>query len=249
MNLTIESYGTSDVGLIRKNNEDVWAITEIPYPFFVLADGMGGHKAGEIAAKEAVLQLCKKAKEVLADVDESLSPEEITLGLQAAILSANEHVFRLSMEHAQYAGMGTTLSCFLIYQGTLLFGHVGDSRIYRFRKGALKQLSRDHSLRQELLLSGGLDSKNAATYPYKNIITRAIGTHAFVEPDTGILTIMPGDIYFLCSDGLTDSTQEEEIRELIAKAKTIKEASDSLVAAAIAHGGNDNITVVMVEII
>lgn len=247
-NLTVESYGVSDIGLVRKNNEDVWATTEVPYPFFVLADGMGGHKAGEIAALEAVQQLRKKIKEVLAEVNESLSPEEITLGLQAAILSANEHVFRLSVEHPEYTGMGTTLSCFLIYQGTLIYGHVGDSRIYRFRKGLLKQLSHDHSLRQELLLSGGLDITLAATYPYKNVITRAIGTHGSVEPDTGILTIMPGDIYFLCSDGLTDATPEEEIRSLIAKAKTIKEASDSLVAAAKAHGGNDNITIVMVEI-
>jgi protein phosphatase len=248
MHLTTESYGISDIGLVRKNNEDVWTSQELPYPFFVLADGMGGHKAGEIAAKVAVDELCKKLKELLSDVEESLSPEEISLGLQAAILSANEHVFKLSVEQPECAGMGTTLSCFLIYQDTLLFGHVGDSRIYRFRKGTLKQISHDHSLRQELLLKGSLDITQAASYPYKNVITRAIGTHATVEPDIGILTIMPGDIYFLCSDGLSDTTSEGEIRSLIAKAETIKEASDSLIATAKAHGGHDNITVVMVEI-
>ena len=130
----------------------------------------------------------------------------------------------------------------------MIYAHVGDSRIYRFRDQNLIKLTQDHSLRQEMLFKGELNAETAPLNAFKNIITRAIGTHSRVQPEVECSQLAEGDIYFLCSDGLTDELSLEEMRSILLKAKTIKEASDSLVAAAKAKGGNDNITVVMVQI-
>jgi protein phosphatase len=240
----VESYGISDVGLVRSNNEDVWA--ELPdLRFFALADGMGGHKAGEVAAAETVKRLCSLISELSK---KSADTEERAKKLKEAIEQVNKEVYLLSLKNEQYAGMGTTLVCFQQVSDQLIIAHVGDSRIYRFRKKTLTQLTKDHSLRQELLFKGDL-SAASPFFAFKNIVTRAMGTHSQVQPEVDILQIQPDDIYFLCSDGLTDELSFEKIKSIVTGAKTIKEASDNLVAAAKAHGGSDNITIVMVKVL
>lgn len=242
----MESYGISDIGL-RSNNEDSWA--GVPNcKFFVLADGMGGHQAGEVASKETVQRLSIRIEDFYETALTSPpTSEEWAEKLGDLILRVNREVYQLSLQNEKYAGMGTTLACLLITGERLIYAHIGDSRIYRFRKKELTKLTLDHSLKQELLRKGDL-GKTPSKHAPKNIITRAVGTHANVEPDIEISTLKSDDIYFLCSDGLTDELSLEEMRSILLEAKTIKEASDSLVAAAKQKGGSDNITVVMVKV-
>lgn len=237
MRFNIESYGISDIGLVRPNNEDEWAVVDAR--FFALADGMGGHKAGEVAAKIAIITLCQ----AINHKNKSSIPEEIE-HLKKAIANANSCVNDLAKENEDLKGMGTTLCCLLLHEDTLIYAHVGDSRIYRFRK-ELAQLTQDHSLRYELIAKGQLDEDQA--FPFKNVITRAVGTASAVTPEVGTTTIQEGDIYFLCSDGLSDYVKNREITDILERSKTVKEACHSLVDAAKANGGNDNITVVMIK--
>lgn len=244
MRVSVESYGVSDIGLLRTNNEDAWA--ELPnHAFFILADGMGGHQAGEIASAKAVSILSQAMEKLFSEIPPSDS-DAAQIFLKQMIEQVNQKVYRLSQERPAYAGMGTTLACLWIYGEKLIFGHVGDSRIYRFRKKKLTQLTEDHSLRQELISKGEIDPR--ASFAFKNIITRAIGTQPQVVPSIEITTPADEDIYFLCSDGLTDEISLDEMKSILLKSRTIKEASDNLVHAAKVKGGSDNITIVMVKI-
>jgi serine/threonine protein phosphatase PrpC len=248
LGVTVNSYGVSDTGLVRANNEDAWA--QLPSQhFFVLADGMGGHKAGEVASREAVDKLCAAIRNLSEKENTKVPVHEKAKQLQEIIERINKEVYLLSLQNENFSGMGTTLACIWIYDQSIIFAHVGDSRIYRFRKKKLTQLTLDHSLRQELLIKGELSESQAALYAFKNIITRAIGTHSKVQPDVEVAKLLPDDIYFMCSDGLTDELSFEEMQSILAKSQTIKEASDNLINAAKSKGGNDNITVVMVKII
>ncbi len=205
--------------------------------FYVLADGMGGHNAGEVAAKTAVTDLCKGIKEIRPEPSE----------LKKIIYTANKKVYDLAAHRSDLHGMGTTLCCFWVFKKELLYAHVGDSRIYRYRD-ALKRLTQDHSLRQELLIKGELKEKDLSSYPHKNIITKAIGTTPYVEPDIGVDSIEKGDIYFLCSDGLTDMVTDIEIEEILKSENSIEKVCDELVSLAKSNGGSDNITIVMIRI-
>ena len=244
--LKLESYGISDIGLVRQNNEDVWS--KVPEcNFFALADGMGGHKAGEIAAKEAIVKVCGSVRQNLLSSPAHLSTEQIVFLLNQAIKEANSWVYSMASSDDNLYGMGTTLCCFLLYEQKLLYAHVGDSRIYRFRKD-LNLLTSDHSLRSELIASGKLDEGSASAFAYKNIITRAIGTSSQVEPEISTCQVEPGDIYFLCSDGLTDYVSLKEMKAILSQSDTIRNISDTLVNAAKEKGGNDNITIVMIKV-
>lgn len=246
MQLTVESYGITDIGLSRSNNEDIWA--EMPdLQFYALADGMGGHQAGEVAAKETVLHVCDL---VDAFFTQSAKPTlvQIATSLRNAIIEANSWVRALAQQHPELAGMGTTFCCMLLYEKTLVYAHVGDSRIYRFRKH-LEKLTADHSLRQELLAKGDLDAETAAAFPFKNVITRAIGTASIVEPEIATDAAESGDIYFLCSDGLTDFVSDSAIEELLSQKLSLKETALELVEKAKSAGGSDNITLVLIKII
>lgn len=240
----MESYGVSDMGLIRTSNEDAWAELHA-CAFFILADGMGGHQAGEVASTKAVHALAEEMETTFSSLTSS-DIKKAENQLKQMIMQVNKKVYRLSRETPSYAGMGTTLACLWIYGGKLIYGHVGDSRIYRFRQKTLTQLTEDHSLRQEMIAKGTLNLSHSASF--KNIITRAIGTQAEVVPVIQSSDLENEDIYFLCSDGLTDELSTDEIKSILLKSKTIKQASDTLVAAAKAKGGSDNITIVMVKI-
>lgn len=238
----VESYGLSDVGLVRPNNEDVFRVLP-EKQFYVLADGMGGHNAGEVAALKAVDTLCAYVQRI----EETASVEESCNLLRAAVASANETVYTLSHQNKAYSGMGTTLSCFLLHGDVLIYAHVGDSRIYR-KRNKLQQLSEDHSLRHIMLTSEDQPSSALPALLFRNVITRAIGTHPFVIPDIGVIALSEGDIYMLCSDGLTDFVPEETIGEILHANTTLESTAAKLIKSALEKGGNDNITVLLVKI-
>lgn len=239
-----DSYGNSDIGLSRLNNEDVWA-TLPNENFFIVADGMGGHKAGEVAANETVLDLCRLVKQ---HHNKDPKPEEWTQILEEGITTTNQHVYDLSKKHKEYEGMGTTL-CLTLFTGShLIYAHVGDSRIYRVRKGRITQLTRDHSLKDDLIARGELDESLSLSFPYKNVITRAIGTHPEVKPDIDRSKTQIGDTYLLCSDGLTDPITDAQIHDIIDGSPNAQTAGENLILAAKKEGGNDNITVIVIKI-
>lgn len=243
---TVESYGLSDLGLHRPNNEDVWA--ELPaLKFYALADGMGGHQAGEVASKETILYLCDAidaffAKKVNPAVD------EVASALKQMIVDANSWIRNLSKQHPELSGMGTTLCCCLVYENNLIYAHVGDSRIYHFNR-TLTQLTQDHSLRQELLAKGNLDPKKAPSFHLKNIITRAIGTSSHVQPEVHIQPLKSGDQFILCSDGLSDYVSSVDIAKILQKKTSLKKAAIELIEQAKNNDGSDNITVLIIKIV
>lgn len=244
MHYTLSIYGASDIGLVRQNNEDFWA--QIPEEqFFVLADGMGGHQAGEIASKETVSRLCQLLHKKALLSFKSL--EEIKQIFCILVQEVNQFVFRMGNESKELRGMGTTL-CFLYFHPKgLIYGHVGDSRIYRFRKNQLEQLTHDHSLLREMIELGQLNEQQAGEFAYKNIITKSIGTEPCVEPSIKDCSIEPGDLLLMCSDGLTDLLKNEEIKQILSSTPE-NELSKQLVKRAKLRGGYDNITVVIVKV-
>lgn len=239
--MTLESYGTSDTGLVRANNEDAFIILQDDH-CFILADGMGGHNAGEIASHEAVHFLAALMK----TVPKKLSLDKLLHEIQQFIRKTNEHVHLLSIKNPRWHGMGTTLCLAFIHKETLICAHVGDSRIYRIRNGMITRLTQDHSLKDEMIAKGELDE--SATFLYKNVITRAIGTHPSVVPDIKTYHYEAGDIYFLCTDGLTDCIKDGELASIILTSSSMKEAAENLVKEANLCGGNDNITIVIFKI-
>lgn len=239
--MVVESFGISDIGLVRTNNEDAFAILSDP-PCYLLADGMGGHLAGEIASNEAITYLAESLK----SLKKNASIPDTVLQITHLIKKTNEHVHVLSLRNDLWHGMGTTLCLVLLYKEKLIHAHVGDSRIYRIRKGSIERLTQDHSLKDELIAKGEHDE--SLTFLYKNVITRAIGTHPTVIPDIKVADLHSGDIYLLCSDGLTDCLTDKEILSVILASSSLKEAAENLVEEANLCGGNDNITVVMFKL-
>ena len=234
----IESFGISDLGLARQNNEDVFHAIPI-HRFFVLADGMGGHNAGEVAAKEVVHHLSTSVCQLFSSLDAHV--DELPSHLHRAIQNANLWVHELSEQKKEFSGMGTTLCCLLLHKNSLIYAHVGDSRIYRFRND-LELLTQDHSLSSS-------PKKTSSPQGGKHIITRAIGTSPHVEPEINITSIEPNDIYFLCSDGLTDFVSHEELSHILINHQCIKTASQRMIEAAKNRGGSDNITVLMIKVL
>jgi protein phosphatase len=228
----------SDPGRRRRRNEDAFVARP---PLFAIADGMGGAQAGEVASRLAAA--------VLNESEADGTGEERVVHL---IQEANRRVFQRSNEDAATQGMGTTMTVALVDEpsGTITIGHVGDSRAYRLRNGELVQITEDHSLVQELLRSGKLSPEEAGTHPQRAVITRAVGTEPDVDVDTFTVEAEPGDLYLLCSDGLTDMIGEDVVHEAVTSRRSdLEGAARSLVAAANRVGGEDNITVVLFEIV
>jgi serine/threonine protein phosphatase PrpC len=249
MPLQCESYALSHQGLVRLNNEDYWA--RIPDEnFFIVADGMGGHRAGEVASKETSRILCELCKEILiTDPDEEQTAQEARHLLCLLIEDVNRQIYKLARSNKKYKGMGTTLCCSYLCGEQLVYAHVGDSRIYLLRDGKLKQLTKDHSLARRLMDMGQLNEKNRKAFAYKNIITRAIGLEDVVEPSVSITDVLPGDQFLLCTDGLSDMVSDEEIEAIVNDCNndgsTLEEISSALIDKAIKLGGKDNVTVMM----
>lgn len=243
MAFQIQSAGMSDTGLVRQSNEDAFEeCTDIN--FFILADGMGGHQAGEVAAKEAVTTLCKMAKKM----KKKMSLYEARDVIEQSIKQVNTIVYQLSKSKPNLRGMGTTLCCLQIRNEGIVYGHVGDSRIYRMRNGSLVQLTTDHSLMRELMDLGQLSESQASDFMYKNILTKAVGTEPFVEPSVYTDDFQVGDLFLLCSDGLSDLLSDSEMELVLKSHSNIQEALTFLVENANRKGGFDNITALIVKI-
>jgi serine/threonine protein phosphatase PrpC len=230
--------GVTDTGRRRLRNEDAFVCEP---PLFAVADGMGGARAGEIAARLAATVL-----------EESSGAVRGPDGLAALIAEANRRIWEQSVADPQMAGMGTTVTAALVDEssGTVTIGHVGDSRAYLLREGELEQLTADHSLVAELVESGLLTPAEAERHPQRSAITRALGTEPTVEVDAFTVEGRPGDLFLLCSDGLPIMVSDPEVLAIVEQAGGApSEAAEALIAAANARGGHDNITVVLFELV
>ena len=238
--MQIEYASQTNEGKIRTSNEDSF-VTNPDTGLFVVADGMGGHAAGEIASHIAATGL-----DAWVAAHTKGDPAEM---LQAGAADANARVFEAQRENRALAGMGSTLTAILIRDMRYYIAHVGDSRAYRQRSGVLEQLTRDHSLVWHLYENGVLEKGDLSKHPQKNLITRSIGSHPQVDIDLETGEGKPGDVYLLCSDGLTDGVPDEEISNaLSAASKHPQKIADALVDAANDAGGPDNITVVVIRL-
>src|SRR5471032_2691446 len=230
-----EQYAGTDTGRQRRANEDSLLARS---PLFVVADGMGGAQAGEVASRIAV----ESFRGGLKDVSR---PEAELAGLAQA---ANSRIHELSHTNAEQAGMGTTLTAVYVGEEEVAIAHVGDSRAYCLRDRQLIRLTDDHSLVDELLRQGRLTPEEAVEHPQRSVITRALGIEGRVEVDTRSFRGLSGDIYLLCSDGLTTMVPEARVVEVLQGNPRLKAAGEALIAAANEAGGRDNITVILIRL-
>ncbi len=225
----------TDVGKVRGANEDATLLMP-GAGVYAVADGMGGHNAGDVASRLAVESVeCRlRGKQATPQL------------LQNVVQEANLVLLRHAQDRPECQGMGTTLTLLCVQEEGAYIAHVGDSRCYRFRLGALEQCTEDHSMVGEMLRSGVLTVEEARVHPYRSVITRALGTQGYVEADVLVVEVHPGDRYLLCSDGLSGMVPDEQIA-LLLRGHTIEEAADALLAAALEAGGRDNVTLILLE--
>jgi serine/threonine protein phosphatase PrpC len=228
----VEQAGRTDVGRQRTANEDSLMVSP---PLFAVADGMGGAKAGEVASAVAV--------EAVESWRESAEPAEAQLA--SIVRDANRKIYDLAVADESRRGMGTTLTLAKVHGDEVSLAHVGDSRAYRMRDGDLSQLTRDHSLVAELERSGQITAEAAEHHPQRSIITRALGPEPDVEVDTYTLAGRDGDLFLICSDGLTSMISDDEVTSILRSSASLGDAADALVRAANQSGGKDNITVIL----
>ena len=226
-------YAITDIGRVRALNEDSYYLPREGERFCAVADGMGGHNAGEVASAMAVQAFSEHMRGVDFITGQSL---------HAAVTRANDEVYRAALENEGMSGMGTTFSALARQDGNVLLAHVGDSRIYLVRSGALMQLTTDHTLVEEMVRKGMLTPREARFHPRRNIITRALGTDPQVEVDIIQLAARPGDVFFLCSDGMTNYVEEREILRTAGGDGDWDGKLRHLVSVALENGGADNIT-------
>lgn len=226
----------TDIGKLRKQNEDAAWFDEAR-AVFAVADGMGGHLAGEVASRMAIEAVQRMARE---------NERPGIAALREAVACAHETILAHAQDHIECAGMGTTLSVLWLGENYAYIAHVGDSRIYRLREGSLTQITQDHSLVEELVRAGLITREQARTHPRRNIITRALGTHGENEPDLLVTDVQDGDVFLLCTDGLTGMVPDDEIERTLRDCG-IEAAADRLLALALDAGGRDNVTLILCE--
>lgn len=244
----IEVFGLSDVGCIRELNEDCYCICGFgdnsERGFCILADGMGGHNAGEVASQNAVKLIAEEMNRLLESGE-----KEIPGQLSRAVSAANTGVYTMASENPIHRGMGTTVVTAFIDDGTAYVANVGDSRAYAVRDDEIVQITTDHSVVSELVMRGTITKEEARLHPQKNIITRAVGTDKSVRTDIFEYNYSPGDVMIICSDGLSTMLDDNRILEIIKSKKTSEDTVNSLIAAAKDEGGLDNITVICIRFI
>lgn len=244
--------GRTDTGMVREHNEDSFQIAP-EIGLAILADGMGGHLAGEVASAMAVDQVTAYLQSALKkkpkggkkrDADDSAE----TAVLVEAVQTANSAIHNASATRPEQAGMGTTIVVAAFHDNLMTVAHVGDSRLYRYRQGALSQITQDHSMVQELLRRGLISAEEARTSANRNLVTRALGVEPVVEVDVTEHPFEDGDIYLLCSDGLSDVLEDEDIADMLRQyGQDLDNASQQMIAEVNARGGPDNVSIVLIR--
>jgi serine/threonine protein phosphatase PrpC len=234
----------TDPGLARENNEDSVTVDE-PTRLGILADGMGGYNAGEVASGMATTFIKSELGRWLAQAGRHANSREVRRAMEICVDNANRSIFNAANSNPQYSGMGTTLVVGVFQDGRLMLGHIGDSRCYRLRGGALEQITKDHSLLQEQMDAGLITPEQAATSTNKNLVTRALGVEDAVLLEVNEHKVEPGDLYLMCSDGLSDMLDDEAISRIMAAEGPLDQKTVQLVDAANANGGRDNISVLL----
>ncbi len=245
--MTFEFHCATDTGRSRSNNEDSVAIDEWS-SLVVLADGMGGYNAGEVASSMATSFIKSELGRWLSEAAASATDTDVRRAMEICVDNANRAIFNSANSNPRYAGMGTTLVVGVFRETRLLLGHVGDSRCYRMRAGRLTQITHDHSLLQEQIDAGLITAEQAAFSANKNLVTRAVGVEDTVLLETHQHDVLPGDVYVLCSDGLTDMLDDETIAQLLQRCELLPEGATALIDAANDAGGKDNISVVLARV-
>lgn len=249
----LEFASATDVGMVRKFNEDSIAI-ENGIGLAVLADGMGGYLAGDVASAMATTVVTTAVKAGLSEIASAGESEASRYShavrvVKQAAERANEAILKIARKNSQYQGMGTTLTLALFHEDRIAIAHVGDSRLYRLRYDRLQQLTLDHSLLQDQIGAGVIDSDEARTSHNRNLVTRALGKEDTVEIDLIDEDILPGDIYLICSDGLNDMVEDVDIELALRELKAnLPLAAKVLVQMANDHGGHDNVSVLIARV-
>ncbi len=241
----MRAFAKTDIGKARDMNQDYYYISgpEDPLKIYILADGMGGYNGGEIASKLATTTALSYIQSNFENTPKER--EDILKLVKSAMEYANMVVYEKSKEQKNLDGMGTTLEVCLIYNNKLYLGHIGDSRIYRLRGEFFRKLTHDHSYVQKLVKDGTITQEEADHHPKKNMLMKALGCTAFVEPDVTVKGFIKDDIILICSDGLTNMVEEQEIYNILKKEGTL--AAEKLVEKANENGGYDNVTAIVIR--
>lgn len=240
-------FTKTDIGKARSMNQDSFLVSENKdngLNLYILADGMGGYKGGEIASKVAIQAVSKFITEKFDNI--AKDKQSILELLEDAITFANSAIYEESEEDEELQDMGTTLEVLMIYKSKVYIGHIGDSRIYRIRKNRMKKITTDHSYVEKLIQDGEITREEAYNHPKKNLLIKALGTDEVVEPDLIYTVLNKNDILIICSDGLTNMIREEKIFDIV-KENSEKDVTDVLVDEANNAGGLDNITVIVID--
>ena len=254
--MKLEYSGRTDVGLKRGHNEDTYKVVD-DHALYMVADGMGGHSSGEVASRMACDAVAEFFRETAADedmtwpfkMDKGVSYEANRLAVSVKL--ANLRIHECAQSNPGQRGMGTTIASVRFTDGSLVIGHVGDSRVYRVREGLMVQLTEDHSLLNDYIKMKDLTAEEIENFPHKNVIVRALGMKETVAVDLSIEEAEPGDIYLLCSDGLCGMITDDEIVEAVLEnlAEGLDTVCEKLIDAANAAGGTDNITALLVRVL
>ncbi|MBQ8498340.1 PP2C family serine/threonine-protein phosphatase [Chlamydia sp.] len=240
-----EYFGLSDVGLVRNNNEDFWQVN-CDSQIIAIADGMGGHRAGEVASYEAVYNLMQLVDLHKVDL-ERFNDDQYKNSIKTILSEVNSLIYRQSLLNEQFKGMGTTLSCMQFRRGKAWLFHVGDCRIYRLRRKMLERLTEDHSLANHLASRYGLSKQSVKRYPWRHVLTNVLGSRPHVSPDIREISYEKEDLFVFCSDGLTSAVSDSDMLEILTQTTTLEEGGNILISLANSRGGRDNATVILVR--
>lgn len=239
----MESAIQTHIGCVRQTNEDAGRIQNYDgWTLAIVADGMGGHQAGEVASQMAVASICDS----MQIIHDGMTPDELQRTLREAIQAANQKVLAYAEGHPECRGMGTTIVAALMNAQLGVLAHIGDSRIYRYSNGVLQQITSDHTLVNELLRTHQITQDEAANHPRRNVLTRALGTDQTVKADFSILHWDTGDMLLLCSDGLSGKISGEMIADTLEEG-SLTQMAETLISHALEAGGEDNITVILLR--
>lgn len=245
--MPFEFYSATDTGRARNNNEDSVAVDPAS-ALVVLADGMGGYNAGEVASQMATSFISSELGRWLTEAASNATDADVRRAMDICVDNANRAIFNAASTNPQYAGMGTTLVVGVFREGRLLLGHVGDSRGYRLRAGKFMRITHDHSLLQEQIDAGLITEEQAAFSSNKNLVTRAVGVEDSVMLESHLHELLPGDLVLLCSDGLSDMLDDEHIGRVLQSGDDLETLAHALITAANEAGGKDNIAVILARV-